>query len=122
MSVSRRQFIAGSMGVMGGANVLPAAQREAVVRAQEPAGELHYLTIREAATRLRSKKLSPVELTQATLARIDQVEPKVRAFITLTRESALESGERLYGPSNVRRDSRGPSGGDVELAPSTPSC
>ena len=91
MSVSRRQFIAGSMGVMGAANVLPTAQREGVVRAQGPAGELHYLTIREAATRLRSKKLSPVELTQATLARIDQVEPKVRAFITLTRESALEA-------------------------------
>jgi Asp-tRNA(Asn)/Glu-tRNA(Gln) amidotransferase A subunit family amidase len=89
MSVSRREFLAGSVGLMSVANVVPAAQRDAVVQAQAPAGDLHYLTIRDAGSRLASKRMSPVELTQATLARIDQVEPKVRAFITLTRESAI---------------------------------
>jgi aspartyl-tRNA(Asn)/glutamyl-tRNA(Gln) amidotransferase subunit A len=62
-----------------------------VVKAQQPAGDLHYLSIRDAAARIRTKRLSPVELTQAILARIDQVESKIHAFITLTRENALET-------------------------------
>ena len=49
-----------------------AGHSDTVVSAQAPAGELHYLTIREAANRLSSKQLSPVELIQATLARIDR--------------------------------------------------
>jgi aspartyl-tRNA(Asn)/glutamyl-tRNA(Gln) amidotransferase subunit A len=91
MSVSRRGFLAGSIGMIGVSNALGQLNGDFAVRAQEPAGELHYLTIREASARIRTRRLSPVELTQATLARVDAVEPKVRAFITLTREAALES-------------------------------
>jgi aspartyl-tRNA(Asn)/glutamyl-tRNA(Gln) amidotransferase subunit A len=91
MSVSRRGFLAGSLGMIGVSNALGQLTGDGAVRAQEPAGELHYLTIRDASTRIRTKRLSPVELTQAALARVDAVEPKVRAFITLTREAALES-------------------------------
>jgi aspartyl-tRNA(Asn)/glutamyl-tRNA(Gln) amidotransferase subunit A len=76
--------------MVGASNLLPAiANRNLAVAAQEPVGELHYLTIREAAARIRARRLSPVELTEAILARIDQVEPKVHAFITITRESAM---------------------------------
>lgn len=49
------------------------------------------LTIIEAANLIRTRRLSPVELIQATLKRIDSIEPKVRAFITLTREEALRA-------------------------------
>jgi len=64
----------------------------AAARAQQALpGDLHYLTIAQAAAQIRARRLSPVELTQAVLARIDQVEPKVRAFITLTRDGALEA-------------------------------
>jgi aspartyl-tRNA(Asn)/glutamyl-tRNA(Gln) amidotransferase subunit A len=90
MSISRRGFLAGSVGILGVSNVLTPTYGEAVVKAQQPAGDLYYLSIRDAAARIRNKRLSPVELTQAVLARIDQVEPKIHAFITLTRESALE--------------------------------
>jgi aspartyl-tRNA(Asn)/glutamyl-tRNA(Gln) amidotransferase subunit A len=79
------------MGIVGASNLLPPANRHAALQAQEPAGELHYLTIRDAASRIRSRRLSPVELTEAVLARIDQVEPKVHAFITLTRDVALDA-------------------------------
>ena len=90
MSVSRRGFLAGSLGMFGVSNALT-LNAAVAVQTQGPIGELHYLTIRDAGARIRGKRLSPVELTQATLARIDAVEPKVRAFITLTREGALEA-------------------------------
>lgn len=52
--------------------------------------ELYNLTIHEAATLLRQRQISAVELTQAVLDRILAVEDQVRAYITLTPELALE--------------------------------
>jgi aspartyl-tRNA(Asn)/glutamyl-tRNA(Gln) amidotransferase subunit A len=52
--------------------------------------DLSKLSIREAADLIRKKKVSPVELTKACLARIDQANPSLNAFITITRESALQ--------------------------------
>jgi aspartyl-tRNA(Asn)/glutamyl-tRNA(Gln) amidotransferase subunit A len=104
MSVSRRAFLAGSVGIMG--LTTPRASH-ATAKAQQVSGDLHYLTLTQAAAQIRAKRLSPVELTQAVLARIDAVEPKVRAFITQTRDEAIEaartaereiSGGRYRGP------------------------
>jgi aspartyl-tRNA(Asn)/glutamyl-tRNA(Gln) amidotransferase subunit A len=50
--------------------------------------ELAFAAIAELAPRLAAKELSPVELTEATLARIEQLEPKLNAFITVTADSA----------------------------------
>ena len=52
--------------------------------------DLTKLSIREAADLIRKKKVSPVDLTKACLARIDQANPSLNAFITITRESALQ--------------------------------
>jgi aspartyl-tRNA(Asn)/glutamyl-tRNA(Gln) amidotransferase subunit A len=52
------------------------------------------LTIAEAARQLASRDLSPVELTQACLARIDAVEPRVRAFVTVVAEQALSAARQ----------------------------
>ena len=38
---------------------------------------------------LRQGLISPVELTTACLARIEKLNPKLNAFITITAESAL---------------------------------
>jgi aspartyl-tRNA(Asn)/glutamyl-tRNA(Gln) amidotransferase subunit A len=51
--------------------------------------ELHYLTIRDVAALLRRKKLSPVELAQSALARIEELNPRLNALITVTAERAL---------------------------------
>jgi len=51
---------------------------------------LFDLTLHEAAELLRKKEISSVELTQAILRRVEQVEPRVKAFVTLTPELALE--------------------------------
>jgi aspartyl-tRNA(Asn)/glutamyl-tRNA(Gln) amidotransferase subunit A len=53
--------------------------------------DLCSLTLTEAATRIRKKELSPVELTQAILDRINLIDPKVGAFITVVAEQALEA-------------------------------
>jgi len=52
------------------------------------------LTIYEAHRLLKSKQLSSVELTKASLERIYQVEPKVPAFVTITDELALKQAQK----------------------------
>ncbi len=55
--------------------------------------ELHSLTLHEASDLLQAKKVSSVELTQAVLARLEAVEPKVHAFLTVTKEEALREAQ-----------------------------
>jgi len=50
---------------------------------------LHYLSIADLAAMLRAKKLSPVEVAQAYLDRIDAHDGRLRAYITVMREQAL---------------------------------
>src|SRR5262245_44463843 len=42
----------------------------------------------------RARKVSPLEVMQAALARIDAVNPSVNAIVTLTREAALREARR----------------------------
>jgi aspartyl-tRNA(Asn)/glutamyl-tRNA(Gln) amidotransferase subunit A len=44
--------------------------------------------------RLRTKKLSPVEVTSAYLDRIGRVDDKIRAYITVTADEALEAAKK----------------------------
>jgi len=67
--------------------------------------ELYQKTIHEIAADLKAKKVSSVELTQATMAHLKAVEPKVQSFITVTEEVALaqaaEADKRLASGSNI---------------------
>ncbi len=47
------------------------------------------LTIAEAGRLIAAKKLSPVELAKALLARIKAVDPRINAFLTVTERAAL---------------------------------
>ena len=51
--------------------------------------ELNWLSIQDAHNQLKSRQISSVELTQACLDRIDDVEDRVQSFLTLTPEIAL---------------------------------
>ncbi|MBW1679100.1 MAG: Asp-tRNA(Asn)/Glu-tRNA(Gln) amidotransferase subunit GatA [Deltaproteobacteria bacterium] len=51
---------------------------------------LHTLTIHEVHERLKNKEFSAHELTKSLLERIEKVESKVNAYITLTPEKALQ--------------------------------
>lgn len=67
--------------------------------------ELYTLTIHEAGKLLREKKISAVELTQAHLERIREVDPQVKAFTLVTDELALqqarEADRRLANNENL---------------------
>jgi aspartyl-tRNA(Asn)/glutamyl-tRNA(Gln) amidotransferase subunit A len=52
--------------------------------------DLHYLTLHEARQLLDGRQVSSRELTQAALERVLQVEHRLKAFVTVTGETALE--------------------------------
>jgi aspartyl-tRNA(Asn)/glutamyl-tRNA(Gln) amidotransferase subunit A len=52
-------------------------------------------TIRKLHNQLVRRETSAVELAEQTFQRIDQVEPEVHAFLTLTRERALAQAHRV---------------------------
>ncbi len=52
--------------------------------------ELYELTINEAHQFLKNKKISSRELTRAVLDRIDAVESKIDAYITISEELAMQ--------------------------------
>lgn len=52
-------------------------------------GDLSFTPITTLAQQIRSKKLSPVDVVQSFLERIDKVNPKLNAFITILRDDAL---------------------------------
>jgi len=57
--------------------------------------ELCQLTIHEAHELLKQRNISSVELTKATLKRIDELENKVHACVTITEDIALEEAEKV---------------------------
>ena len=56
----------------------------------EDRDQIHYLTIRQASRLIRAKELSPVELLRAFLERIEAADGKVKSYVTLLADSALE--------------------------------
>ncbi len=65
------------------------------------------LTITAAAPLIRSGELTPSELLEQCLARVDQYEPKVRAWVHLDRERARREAEQLTAEVKAG-NSRGP--------------
>jgi aspartyl-tRNA(Asn)/glutamyl-tRNA(Gln) amidotransferase subunit A len=55
--------------------------------------ELYRMTVAEARDRLRKRDFSATELTRACLDRIETVEPRLRAFITVTADEALRQAQ-----------------------------
>ena len=69
--------------------------------------ELILNPIKALAPLLKAKEVSPVELTQAFLDRIDQLDSKLRGYITVCREEALASARNAEGEI-ARGGYRGP--------------
>jgi aspartyl-tRNA(Asn)/glutamyl-tRNA(Gln) amidotransferase subunit A len=53
-----------------------------------------YLSIAEASELIREQKISPSELVTVCLERIEQLDPTLNAFITVTADQAVEDAER----------------------------
>ena len=82
---TRREF-------MGAAAGMALAARSAF---SQGSSDLAMLSLTEASQRIRAKKVSPVELTEACLARIKAFSPKTNAFISVMREQALKQAREL---------------------------
>jgi Asp-tRNA(Asn)/Glu-tRNA(Gln) amidotransferase A subunit family amidase len=52
--------------------------------------ELCWMPATELATRYRARELSPVEVVEAVLARIEQLNPQLNAFLTITADHARD--------------------------------
>jgi aspartyl-tRNA(Asn)/glutamyl-tRNA(Gln) amidotransferase subunit A len=93
--VSRRTFLdeslTGVVGLLLGAPAHPKDVSSATpVQGTAPGSDgLAFLSIQDASALVRAKKVSPVELTQACLRRIERLNPELNAFITVTADSAL---------------------------------
>ena len=86
---SRRKFMRGATMTIGAG-----ALRHSMC-AQPSATALHTLTVTEAAARIRSRSLRSADLVHSLLSRIDLLNPKLNAFITVARESALREAAAL---------------------------
>jgi aspartyl-tRNA(Asn)/glutamyl-tRNA(Gln) amidotransferase subunit A len=53
--------------------------------------DLHHLTITDAARLIEQRRLSPVELTQAYLDRIEAYDPQLNAYLLVTADQALDA-------------------------------
>jgi aspartyl-tRNA(Asn)/glutamyl-tRNA(Gln) amidotransferase subunit A len=109
-TLSRRQFTATMVGAalplrsaqlaaaMRGAArhaVQPGSAKPSTTPSSGAADALASLTLEEASARIKAGKVSSTELVEACLARIVIYNPKINAFITVTRDAALAQAKAL---------------------------
>lgn len=59
-----------------------------------PAGDLAFATIEELSSLLTRRKISPVELVKLFLSRVEQHNPALNAYLTVTRDLAIYAARR----------------------------
>ena len=69
--------------------------------------DLAFASIEEVGKLFRKRKLSPVELTELMLARVERLNPKLNAFITVTTELALAQAKKAEAELFVARGRKG---------------
>lgn len=83
MDISRRNFLHASIaGAAAFASVPPGTSQT---------DDLAFLSISQLSELIRDRKVSPVEVTEATLKRIERLNPSLNAFITVTPELAMNA-------------------------------
>lgn len=105
--LSRRAFTGSMLRAAGGAaltarlagqgarGTFHASQTTSTTASGAGADALAAVTLAEAAARLRARTVTSTDLVNACLARIDVYNPKLNAFITVTREHALARAKLL---------------------------
>src|SRR5712692_4606704 len=108
---SRRTFIKNALAGAAGTLMAGIDKHSAhdYIGAQEkrPGSNVSQLGLSEASQLVRNKNVSPVELTHECLSRIERLNPKLNAFITVTADSALAEARQAEG--EIQHDGwRGP--------------
>src|SRR5215813_13899188 len=57
--------------------------------------DIAFMPAHELAAAVRRRDVSPVEVMEATLARVERLNPVLNAFVALRGEAALEDARRL---------------------------
>ena len=85
MDMFRREFLQAGVGIaMGlGSTLQGSPQRK----------DLAFLTISELSELIRTRKVSPVEITQTILERIEKLNPALNAYITVTPGPAMKAAQ-----------------------------
>ena len=91
LTLDRRDFTRLTVGAAVGALVPSFAMADDA----EPGGQLPFLTLAEAARRIRSREITSTTLVSACLDRIKVLDPKVNSYITVMREQALAQAAQL---------------------------
>ncbi|MBT4490502.1 MAG: amidase, partial [Rhodospirillaceae bacterium] len=65
--------------------------------------DLHYKTILELATEIKSGALSPVALTEAMLARIEAIDGRLKSYATVMAEAAMAEARAAEAEINQGR-------------------
>lgn len=68
---------------------------------------LEYAGILELANAYRSRQLSPVEVTRHLLERIERLDPRLRSYLTVTADIAIEQARQAEAEMQ-RGEFRGP--------------
>jgi aspartyl-tRNA(Asn)/glutamyl-tRNA(Gln) amidotransferase subunit A len=94
--LSRRSFVknlsATAVTVISGIGSASALESQSAGKPE--ATDATWLSLNEASRLVREKKISPVELTRGSLERIERLNPKLNAFITVTADSALRQARQ----------------------------
>lgn len=97
-SLSRRSFLLSTASAAAAVTLKPAF-------GESP--DLALLTLKEASDVLRRRIVSPVDLTQACLKRIERFNPTLNAFIAVTADQAITSARAMEAEQR-RGEWRGP--------------
>ncbi|HEY4214992.1 MAG TPA: amidase [Steroidobacteraceae bacterium] len=106
MQVTRREFAA-LAAVSAAAQLMSRGVSAKSKSSEAPASELCFLTLTEAAAKVRSGELTATSLVQGCLDRIGLYGPKLDAFISVMKENALAQATQLDAESKAGRF-RGP--------------
>jgi aspartyl-tRNA(Asn)/glutamyl-tRNA(Gln) amidotransferase subunit A len=68
---------------------------------------LQWLTVRDAGRKLRDREISAVELTEAVLDWTDKTQDITKAYVTMTRDRAMQEAQQADADFSAGRD-RGP--------------
>jgi aspartyl-tRNA(Asn)/glutamyl-tRNA(Gln) amidotransferase subunit A len=104
MSISRRKFLHAGIAA---ATLSAVRAIDVAAQGSSRKEEWTFFTISELSELIRTRKVSPVEVTRATLERIDKLNPELNAYITVTAELAIKVAQETE--SEIQRNRwRGP--------------
>jgi len=86
MHQNRRTFLLATAGALSTATLGPVV---AAAQGTPSLDDLAWLSLQEGGDLVRLRKVSPVDLTRACLTRIERLNPRLNAFITVTASQAL---------------------------------